>query len=222
MKLSEQTIAILKNFAGINSNLVIHPGKKIKTISVASDILAEYEGGDEFDKTISIFNLSEFLNVYAAFSSPEIELDDKYLTVKQGKQKARYVYADEHLMIAPRKDFAMPSVDVSVELPQELLVKIQKMSAVLGVEDISIIGNGEKIYAKVWDKTDGSAEVTSFEFDLDDSSDKIFQINFKNEKLRLFQSNYKVEISNQKVSKWTATDLSLVVYIAVESDSTFK
>ena len=40
MKVSSETINILKNFSGINSNLVFKPGKELKTISEAKTIMA--------------------------------------------------------------------------------------------------------------------------------------------------------------------------------------
>ena len=40
MKISSETINILKNFSGINANLVFKPGKELKTISEAKTIMA--------------------------------------------------------------------------------------------------------------------------------------------------------------------------------------
>ena len=41
MKLSDNTLNVLKNFAGINNSILVKEGKKLRTISVAKNILAE-------------------------------------------------------------------------------------------------------------------------------------------------------------------------------------
>ena len=41
MKLSDKTLALLKNFAGINQSILVKQGSKLRTISIAKNILAE-------------------------------------------------------------------------------------------------------------------------------------------------------------------------------------
>ena len=40
MNISNDTIAILKNFASINQNILVKPGEKLNTISTMKNILA--------------------------------------------------------------------------------------------------------------------------------------------------------------------------------------
>jgi hypothetical protein len=220
VNLNKETVEILRNFASINANLVIKPGKKITTMSVTKDILATYEGEVDFTKQVSIFNLSEFLGAYAAFSDPEIELNDKNLVIKKGKQQVKYVYADENVLITPKKDIIMPSAEIEIELTNELITRLSKMASVLSVEDLAVIGDGKTVCVKVYDKKNPTAN--AFEVDLEVQTTRKFHVNFKVEKLRLFPSDYKVEISSKKISKWIASSLNLVVFIAVEADSTFN
>ena len=41
MKISNDTLAILKNFASINSNVLIKPGNMVKTISPVKNVLVD-------------------------------------------------------------------------------------------------------------------------------------------------------------------------------------
>ena len=41
MKLSDTTLTVLKNFAGINNSILVKEGSRLRTISVAKNILAE-------------------------------------------------------------------------------------------------------------------------------------------------------------------------------------
>ena len=44
-KLSQDTLDILKNFAGINSNILVEPGNTIRTVSPVKNVLADLERG---------------------------------------------------------------------------------------------------------------------------------------------------------------------------------
>ena len=114
----------------------------------------------------------------------------------------------------------MPKPEVTVSLTNELIARMQKMAAVLSVEDLAIIGDGSKVSVKVFDKKNPTAN--AFGVDLEEVTTDTFHINFKIEKLRLYAADYEVQISSKKISKWTASGLKLTVFVAVESDSTFK
>jgi len=221
MQLSKNSLEILKNFSTINSNLVVKTGSKLETISPSKDIFATFETSEKFDKQVSIFNLNEFLGVVSAFETPELDLDDKFMTIKQNKQKVKYVYADEALLITPpEKGIKFPIVDVSFTLSDSILSKLQKMASILAAEDFAVIGDGETIALKVFDKKNPTAN--TFDLDTEVPTGDTFQINFKIEKLKLFPGTYTVDISNKKISRFTYDgDLKLSYLIAVEADSVF-
>ena len=52
MKLSDSTLTVLKNFAGINNSILVKEGKKLRTISVAKNILAEANILEEFPRCL--------------------------------------------------------------------------------------------------------------------------------------------------------------------------
>ena len=62
MKLSDNTLTILKNFAGINNSILVKEGNKLRTISVAKNILAEADITEEFPRDFAIYDLNQFLN----------------------------------------------------------------------------------------------------------------------------------------------------------------
>ena len=57
MKLSDKTLTILKNFAGINNSILVKEGTNLRTISVAKNILAEAEIKEEFPREFGIYDL---------------------------------------------------------------------------------------------------------------------------------------------------------------------
>ena len=61
MKISNETKAILKNFATINSGIKVDSGNQLKTISNMKNILGDGKCLETFDREFSIYNLVEFL-----------------------------------------------------------------------------------------------------------------------------------------------------------------
>ena len=54
MKLSDSTLTVLKNFAGINNSILVKEGSQLRTISVAKNILAEADIPEDFPRDVAI------------------------------------------------------------------------------------------------------------------------------------------------------------------------
>ena len=88
MKLSEKTVNLLKNFAGINQSILFKKGNKLRTMSVMKNILAEAEVEEEFPKDFAIYDLVQFLNGVSLYANPQIEFTtDSNLTIREGKDR---------------------------------------------------------------------------------------------------------------------------------------
>jgi len=220
MKLSKQTIEVLKVWSSINTNLVIQPGKTVSTMSVAKDIMATVDVSENFDKQVSIFNLNELLGVLSSFDDPDIELEDKFMLIKEGKLSVKYVYADAALLVAPSKTITMPKAEVSFDLSANVLSKIQKMAGILAVDDLSFIGDKKKIIARVCDLKNPSGN--NFDIDLETKTKDEFIINFKVEKIKLLPGDHTVSISSKKISMFENTTYKSTTFVAVESTSEFN
>ena len=70
MELSDNTMSVLKNFAGINPNILIKQGTTIKTISEARNVLAAANVTEEFSNEFGIYDLSEFIGVLGLVDTP--------------------------------------------------------------------------------------------------------------------------------------------------------
>ena len=83
MKLSDNTLTILKNFAGINNSILVKEGNRLRTISVAKNILAEADITEEFPRDFAIYDLNQFLNGLSLHSDPDLDYnEDSYLSIK--------------------------------------------------------------------------------------------------------------------------------------------
>ena len=221
MNLSDQTLTILKNFAGINNSILVKEGTKLRTISVAKNILAEAVIDDEFPRDFAIYDLNQFLNGLGLHQDPDLDFgNESYITIKEGKRRVKYFYADPAVIISPPdKDITLPSEDVRFQLDNTVMEKLLKAAAVYQLPDLSAVGEAGVIKLVVRDKKND----TSNEFAIVvGETDKQFAFNFKVENIRIIPGAYNVVVSNKLLSEFTNENLELKYYIALEPDSTFE
>ena len=89
MKLNQNTIETLKNFAGINTNILIKQGDELSTISTMRNIFAKAKVSDNFANEFGIYDLNEFLSAVSGFAKPELSLQDKYMTISSEGSKSK-------------------------------------------------------------------------------------------------------------------------------------
>ena len=143
MKLNQNTIETLKNFAGINTNILIKQGDELSTISTMRNIFAKAKISDEFTNFefgIYDLNLNEFLSAVSGFAKPELSLQDKYMTISSegSKSKVKYFYSDPSVIVSPTKAVNMPEADVTFSLSSTNYKELLKMAAILKSPDLSI------------------------------------------------------------------------------------
>jgi gp45 sliding clamp, C terminal len=217
MKLSKETVAVIKNFAGINSNLLLKQGNKLATISSQKNVMADTTVAETFPD-FGIYDLNEFLGAMSLFEDPELEFSDKYVTIKQGKSTIKYFAASPEVLTAPQKAITFPEAEINFKLTATQLDMIRKTAGVLRSEDLSIIGDGSSITAVVGDKKNSTAN--SFNESVG-TTNKTFKANLKVENLKMLPGDYDVSISSKKISRFKGAG-DLVYYVAVEADSTFE
>ena len=220
MKLSDKTLTILKNFAGINNSILVKEGTNLRTISVAKNILAEAEIPEDFPRDVAIYDLNQFLNGLSLHTDPDLDFSqDTYLTISEGRRKVKYFFADPQVIIAPpEKEISLPSQDACFQLESVTLEKMLKAAAVYQLPDLSAIGKDGSIRLLVRDKKND----TSNEFAVTvGETDKNFVFNFKVENIRIIPGSYDVIVSSKLLSKFSNSKLNLTYFIALEPDSTF-
>lgn len=220
MKLSDNALAILKNFAGINNSILVKQGNKLRTISVAKNILAEAEIKEDFPRDFAIYDLNQFLNGLSLHQDPDLDFNqDSYLSIKEGKRRVKYFFADPNVIIAPpEKEITLPSQDVCFQLDSVTLDKLVKAAAVYQLPDMSAIGENGVIKLVVRDKKNDTSN--EYAIVVGETSDD-FEFNFKVENIKIIPGAYEVVVSSKLLSQFKNTQHNLKYYIALEPDSTF-
>ena len=126
MKISNETLEILKNFSEINQSIVIKPGKKIKTINSLKNILAHADVEEDFPMEVAIYDLTEFLGLLTSLPDAEVEFKDSHLVVSSAKRKVKYFYADSDYVIKPEKEIDLPECEINFKLTEDFFNNLFK------------------------------------------------------------------------------------------------
>ena len=218
MKLSKDTLALFKNFAGINSNLLLKAGNQLATISAQKNVMSDATVAETFPD-FGIYDLNEFLGAMSLFNDPELEFAEKYVTISEGGNSIKYFAADASVLTAPQKAITFPDSDIEFTMTAAMLSMIHKTASVLRAADVSIIGDGTNMTIAVGDKKNATGNSYSANVG---ATDKTFRVNLKVENLKMLPGDYQVSVSSKKISRFQSASSDLVYYVAVEADSTFE
>jgi len=221
MKLSDKTLTVLKNFAGINNSILVKQGTQLRTMSVAKNILAEAVIDEEFPRDVAVYDLNQFLNGLSLHQDPDLDFENNsYITIREGRRRVKYFYADPAVIISPPdKQITLPTVDVNFQLESASLEKLLKAAAVYQLPDLSVIGKDNEIRLVVRDKKNDTSNEYSI---IVGETDKDFTFNFKVENIKIIPGAYDVSISSKLLSEFTNSNYNLKYYIALEPDSNFQ
>lgn len=225
MELSNFTMQVLKNFASINSNVVIKPGNTIMTMAEAKNVLGSATVPETFPKQFGIYDLQEFLNVIGLVDSPRVRFEDDYVLVgdSTGRAQIKYYFSDPEMLTSPTKAITMPEPDVKFTLDQGTLNNLKRAAAALGHSEMSITSVDNVIRLSIIESDNSTSNTYSIDVDGETTlSDCNFVININN--LKTIPGDYEVEISTKLISKFTnkSVEQDLIYWVALEKSSTFE
>ena len=223
MELNEKTLNVLKNFSGINQNLLIQEGNTIKTISEARNVVATAVVEEKFPQKFGIYDLNEFIGVLGLVNEPNLKFAEESVTVSDstGRSKVKYFFSPEETLTSPTKDVNMPEPDVSFTLDNETLNKLKRAASTLGHSNVSITPSGGGILSlSVVDNENSTSNTYSIDIDGEySSSDFNFTISIAN--LRILPGDYEVKLSRKLITEFKHKELDVRYWIAVEKTSNF-
>ena len=222
MQLNDNTLAILKNFASIQPNIILSEGNVVKTIAEAKNVMSVATLDQSFDKEVGIYNLDEFLAVLGLVDTPDLKFGDDFVTVadSNGRSKVKYFYSDPGVLTFPAKDIPMPDAEVTFDLDDATLTRIRKAAAALGHEKMTITKDEGGIRLTVIDNTDSTSNAFDIVVPGTAESDNFnFVMNIAN--LKLIGGDYSVKVSSRLISEFTNTTRDVKYFIALEKSSTY-
>jgi hypothetical protein len=194
--LSKKTQQILKNFATINTNLLVREGNTLRTIAVAKDVFAVAQIEETFDREFAIYDLTSLLALLSLEDDLELEFGEKSLTLTKS------IAVDSHF---------------SFMLTKEELNTIEKAAKIVQAPFISFVSTEGKVVLTVGDpKTPASNSFTK-PIGLNENED--FNVLLSVQNLKVIPSDYQVILSKKKFVHFKNEDESLCYWLSASPDS---
>ena len=217
MKLTAETVAILKNYASINQNIQLKQGKTLSTISPQKNILSSAEISEDIPQTFAIYDLNRLLAAMSAYDKmPELTFEEKRLLVG----KTQYTYGDPSMLVLPpEKKLDFPEPEITFTMPKDKYDMCLKMASILQVPELVVHGDGSIIQLVATDTNNSSTDSHPEEVG---TTDKTFQMVFKIENMKLLSGSYNVGISSKGIAHFAHEHSTLEYWIATEQNSNYN
>ena len=217
MKLSNGTLDILKNFATINTNILVREGNTLSTISTGKNIFARAEVTEAFPKEFAIYDLNGLLPLLTLMEDTDVNFGEESLKVTKGSSVFEYFYADPNIIVsAPDK-----SIDVDnffqFDLTKDDIDMIMKAAAITAAPMLSVIGDGNEVVVTVGDPA--TPKSNSFR-QVIGTTDKTFDARLAVENFKVVPSGYTVILSQKKFMFLESSKGDLKYWLALERSST--
>lgn len=223
MKLSTETLNVLKNFATINPNLAVDAGSTLRSMTEGKNLMAKAEVAETFDVPFAIYDLNEFLSAVHLVDDPQLEFNEDHVVIADGsgRMRTKYFYAERDVLTFPTKDLNMPDTEVSFTLDRNTLSKVNRAAAALGYEVMTVKPNGGSITLSVLDPKDETSNAFSIDVDGEYPEGVEFNFDFDIRVLKMIEEDYKVNLSSKLISQFVNESASLTYWCAVLKSSQF-
>jgi hypothetical protein len=225
MKLSNETISVLKNFGAINQGILFKKGKTLKTVSSHKNILAEVDIKEDIPAEFGIYDLNNFLSVISLHKDdPSFEFDDKQVTIvgNKGRSKIKYRFTPANMIVTPpEKSLTMPDAEIKFNLTAEDFEWVMRAAGVLASPQVAIESDGKKVSIVTLDLQNDSAHTDALE--IADGDGNKYRMVFKTENItKVLAGTYEVSISSKGISHFKNKNLPLQYWITTEQGSKFE
>lgn len=216
MKFSEQTLSVLKNFATINSGVVLNKGRVQKTISPEKSILVEATLEDDIPTQFGIYDLNQFLGILTTLKNPEVTFSGETVTLSDGELVISYRACSPNLIITPPdKELVLKDITTSFSLPNATSAKLIKVASMINLPNLSVIGKNAELLLKIHEKSNDTSNDGVQK--IGDYAGKDFTATFKTDNLKLLPDDYNVEVQAGAFAKFENTAGNLKYFIALET-----
>jgi hypothetical protein len=225
MKLSNDTLSVLKNFGAINQGIMFKKGKKLKTVSSHKNILAEVDIKEDIPADFGVYDLNNFLSVVSLHKDdPTFEFDEKHVVIvgNKGRSKIKYRFCEPTMIVTPpEKQFVMPEAEIKFTFSSEDFDWVLRAASVLSSPHIAIESDGKKVSIVTLDLQNDAAHTDALE--IAEGNGNKFKMIFKTENLtKVLPGVYEVAISSKGVSHFKNKNVPLQYYISTEAGSKFE
>ena len=217
MKISTNSMLVLKNFSQINNSLFVNESNVLKTMSNSGSIIAVYDSEETFSD-FAIYDMNELLSIISLFKLEDIDFDftSEELIIKAGKNQIKYKYTEADLI--PYSDNikhsdkykAFSKFNGNFSLSSQEIEKLQKASSIMKLKEMSVTINDDVCKISLNDNDNP----LSNNFDLEVPGEGDIEINVNVDNFQLVSGNYDISVANNTLLKFQHTELPLIYFVS--------
>ncbi len=216
MKLTKETIEVLKNFSEINNSINNDEPGVLKTVSPSENIFGICDIQEELPD-FAIYNLTEFLGILSLFDSEKMEIvfKENFLGIRDGNSKVKFHFADLDHIPNKCKDSntykAFDDFQASIDLTKDNINSIMKSASVMTLSTMNIVMQEGKGKITILDPE--NPHTNNFEIVVKGKGNANVSIYVEN--LKLIEGDYTLNISEGKAIRFNHGTLPLFYFVSV-------
>ena len=216
MNISKPTLEVLKNFATINTNILVREGNTLATISNGKNIFSRATVTESFDKEFAIYDLNSLLGLLTFTENPDLDLGDESLKINNGGAEFEYFYADPSIIVAaPDKTIEVDNF-YEFKMTKDEVTNVTRAASVISAPVLSVVGKDGKVTLSVGDPS--TPRSNTFRQVIGET-DKEFDCRLAVENFKVIADTYKVVLSQKKFMFLENKSGSMKYWLALEPNS---
>jgi len=215
MKISNDTLNVLKNFSSINPSVLFKTGQTVRTISPQKTVMAAASIAESVPSEAGVYDLSRFLATLGLFEEPEVDFQEGKFEISSGRSTLKYTYASPTMIVTPPdRDIEIPDPELSVNLPWKTIDSIIRAAGVLSLGEVAFIAQDNQVSVSAIDSKNPTAD--SFDIVVkDDYSGAPFTMVIRTDNLKLMPADYEVALSSKGMAHFKSDKVQY--WIAIEA-----
>ena len=221
MKISSDTVNVLRNFATVNSSLAVKQGSVLRTISEQKNILVQAVVNESFPVDFAVYELNQFLGFVSLFDDPDLTFHENHVQVTdENSRKGSYTYTDQTMITQPpEKNINVDDAEVKVSMDEDDYKNVVKAAHALQLPDIVISGDGESVSMTATDVKNSTSN--DYSCSVGNSTAK-FKMIFKTENFKFLDDDYEVVLSSKGVGYFKNVNRAVEYWVATETGSEYE
>jgi len=194
MKISKQTLSILKNFAAINQSIVLEKGHEVSTVSHAGNIFARFKAPEDFPEEVPLYDLPEFLSALSLFQDSEQKFKKDHVVLSDGTQTLKYSYSESNVVTkAPKIAEEQLANPLGVfKLTHAELTNLIKAAPVCKADEIVFESKDRKVSLKAHSKS--KPDLNNYAVGIGGQCDSDFEVRLSFDSFKMIEDDYEISL----------------------------
>jgi len=220
MKISSDTLSILKNFSDINDGIHFKKGSLLATWHPAQFILAEATIKEEIPQDFTVFDLRQFLSVNSLFDEPEYSFESDKVIVTANNRSVNFLFSEPSLVLDPEnrttkyRENTLKGSIAKANITKEELKSLKQSAAILALPDIFVTGQNDTITFSVQNAE--NTGTNSFKVVVKGEVQEDFSSIMRCEHLKMLDGDYEF-VSHPKLAYFKNVNTPIEYWIAYQS-----